>query len=379
MTKIYLIRHAEAEGNLYRRIHGWYDGAVTDMGYRQIEALKQRFADIKIDAVYSSDLKRARETASAIYIPKKLPLRQLKKLREVNMGIWEDRCWGEVEQFQPEQVSYLNFSPDKWQIDGCENYFDSLNRIRQTIINIATQNKGKNVAVVSHGSIIRILLADTFGYRPDEINRVLYCDNTAVVLLNVDNNRITIEYYNDNSHLPEEISAFHRETWWKSDDGKDGRNLYFLPMDVYKSGNLYLRRYRDAWIQSHGNDDGFSPIYLDWARKRSRENPQTVMEAFLEGTPCGMLELAQSYGQAEGVGHISFLYLEEEYRGKGLAIQMIGQAHSFYKNLGRKKLRLKVTETNRRAFTFYQKYGFRIVEKELGQIGEICVMERDIH
>jgi probable phosphoglycerate mutase len=74
MTKIYLIRHAEAEGNLYRRIHGWYDGAVTDMGYRQIEALKQRFADIKIDAVYSSDLKRARETAiSDIYIPKKLP------------------------------------------------------------------------------------------------------------------------------------------------------------------------------------------------------------------------------------------------------------------------------------------------------------------
>ncbi len=378
MTDIYLIRHAEAEGNLYRRIHGWTDGAVTPMGLKQIEALEDRFGRIKIDAVYSSDLRRAVQTASAVHVPKKLPLRTTKALREVNMGVWEDRCWGEVERFEPEQAYYLNFSPDKWRVEGCEAYRDSLRRIKTAILDIARENEGKTAAVISHGSVIRILLADVLGYPPSEINRVLYCDNTAVALLRVANGKINVEYYNDNSHLPEEISAFHRDTWWAAEDAKDGRDIYFLPMDVWKSGDLYLRRYRDVWIQSHGHDGGFSSVYLDWARKRSREDPQTVVEAYLEGVPCGMLELAPSSGIYENAGHIAFLYLEEAYRNRGLAVQLIGQAHSFYSRLGRNKLRLRVADTNLPAVKFYKKYGFRTVSREQGQFGEICLMEKDI-
>ena len=56
MTTLYLIRHAEAEGNLYRRIHGQFDTNVTPNGRRQIAALARRFASIDIDACYSSDL-----------------------------------------------------------------------------------------------------------------------------------------------------------------------------------------------------------------------------------------------------------------------------------------------------------------------------------
>ena len=69
MTTLYLIRHAEAEGNLYRRIHGQYNSLITDNGYRQIQALQERFADVPIDAVYSSDLFRTMTTARAIYVP----------------------------------------------------------------------------------------------------------------------------------------------------------------------------------------------------------------------------------------------------------------------------------------------------------------------
>ena len=56
MTTLYLIRHAEAEGNLYRRIQGWYNSLITDHGFLQIEALARRFRDIPVDAVYSSDI-----------------------------------------------------------------------------------------------------------------------------------------------------------------------------------------------------------------------------------------------------------------------------------------------------------------------------------
>ena len=96
MTTIYLIRHAEAEGNLYRRIHGWYDALITDNGFAQIAALQRRFQDIHIDAVWSSDLYRTQTTARAVYVPKGLELHTDPGLREVHTGDWEDKPWGEV-------------------------------------------------------------------------------------------------------------------------------------------------------------------------------------------------------------------------------------------------------------------------------------------
>ena len=83
MTTIYLIRHAEAEGNLYRIAQGQANSSITDRGERQIQALARRFADIPIDAVYASDLYRTCATASAIYKPKGLPLHRRRDLREI--------------------------------------------------------------------------------------------------------------------------------------------------------------------------------------------------------------------------------------------------------------------------------------------------------
>ena len=75
MTRLYLIRHAEAEGNIYRMAHGHHNGLITnDRGYQQIDALRERFRDIPIDAVYASDLYRTQITARAIWLPKALPL-----------------------------------------------------------------------------------------------------------------------------------------------------------------------------------------------------------------------------------------------------------------------------------------------------------------
>ena len=70
MTKITIIRHAEAEGNLYRRVHGWFNSNITPTGRAQIQRLEERFRDdvangINYDVIYSSDLIRTMETAGA--------------------------------------------------------------------------------------------------------------------------------------------------------------------------------------------------------------------------------------------------------------------------------------------------------------------------
>ena len=91
MTTIYLVRHAEAEGNLYRIAHGHYNSCITDdRGCRQIRALAERFRDVPVDAVYASDLIRTRTTAQSIYLPKGLQLHPDPAFREICMGEWED-------------------------------------------------------------------------------------------------------------------------------------------------------------------------------------------------------------------------------------------------------------------------------------------------
>lgn len=378
MTKIYIIRHAEAEGNLYKRIHGHYDSLLTELGYRQVEALEDRFRAVQIDAVYSSDLIRTRETAKAIYLPKDLPLIVSSELREVNMGVWEDLYWGEVEDEYPEQLYYYNTSPEKWQIEGGENYFELQSRIVSAVLRIAAENSGRTIAIFTHGAAIRALLGYILNIQPSNISTIQYCDNTAVALLNIDEGKISLEYMNDDSHLSDDLSSFRKETWWKEEGCTDNRNMRFLPMDLNTEGKTYLNCYRDAWYEAHGTYRGFSNIYLQWAKSRSHVDPHSVARAYLKGVPCGIIELAGETDRGDNSGHIAFLYLSPEFRGRGLAVQLIGYAVWYYRKLGRTKLILHVSVENKRAQALYKKYGFCPTATEKGTVCEILVMEKDI-
>ena len=110
MTTLYLIRHAEAEGNLYRRIHGQYNSLITDNGYRQIAALRDRFANVPIDAVYSSDLFRTMTTARALFVPKGLPLVTRSDLREISMGQWEDYSWAGIDRREHARMALFSWT-----------------------------------------------------------------------------------------------------------------------------------------------------------------------------------------------------------------------------------------------------------------------------
>ena len=155
MTTIYLVRHAEAEGNLYRRIHGWYDALVTENGFRQIAALERRFQGVQVDAVYSSDLYRTMATARAVYRPKGLELHTDPRLREINMGGWEDRPWGEIRQLTPEEMSRFNRSDPTWQAPNGESLGQAGGRALSALLDIARAHPDQTAAVFSHGTVIR--------------------------------------------------------------------------------------------------------------------------------------------------------------------------------------------------------------------------------
>ena len=114
MTTMYLIRHAEAEGNLYRIAQGQHDSRITDWGYRQIAALAERFRGEHIDAVYASDLTRTCVTAGAVAATHGLPIHKCSGLREICVGGWEGKTWGEIARADAENLERFTVRPDLW-------------------------------------------------------------------------------------------------------------------------------------------------------------------------------------------------------------------------------------------------------------------------
>ena len=158
MTTIYLIRHAEAEGNLFRRAQGHWNGKITERGKKQIDALAERFKDVHIDAVYSSDLDRARDTAGALLRGRDLELHTTRQLREIHMGVWEGDSWGNLSYKWPEQMYNFNNDPDRWVVPGAESFAQCRARMTAAIAEIAAAHDGQTIGVVAHGMCIKIFL-----------------------------------------------------------------------------------------------------------------------------------------------------------------------------------------------------------------------------
>ena len=380
MTTIYLIRHAEAEGNIYRRYHGWYNSLITLNGYRQIQALEKRFEGVRIDAVYSSDLFRTMTTAGALYKSRGLELHTDSGLREIGGGVWEDKTWGWLHREDEGALDAFNRADPAWQVEGSETFGGVQMRVTHAIRRIAAAHPGQTVAIFSHGTAIRTALAKFYGYSLDQIARVPHGDNTCVSKLLIDGEQVDVEYFNDNSHLGD-LSTLGRQNWWRkggrADYGKS--NLWFRPLDFRKESGFYLEARREAWETIHKTMRGFDGEgFLADAQAHSRYAPDSVLAAVREEQPVGVLQMDFRRDADIKVGGIPFFYLSPEARVQGLGVQLLGQAVSTYRPLGRQFLRLRCAPENLRARRFYERYGFQKIGQEPGGLGMLDVLEKFI-
>ena len=108
MTRIYIVRHCEAVGNIKRIFQGHTDLDITELGAKQLEALQNRFGDIKLDRVFSSPLIRAKKTGLAIIGEKNIPLEINDGLIEINGGVIEGKEYAVVYNQFPDLVLYFH-------------------------------------------------------------------------------------------------------------------------------------------------------------------------------------------------------------------------------------------------------------------------------
>lgn len=377
MTTVYLIRHGQAEGNLYRRCHSWHNGLLTGKGREQIKALEKRFEGVHFDAVYSSDLYRAMATAGAIYRPRGLTLRVDPRLREIGAGVWEDVPWGQLLYDHRESLTaFLSCDPG-WQVEGCETFAQVRARVMASVEQIAAAHPGQTVAVVSHGCAIRTGLSGWLGFGLDEIHKVVLPDNTGVAKLEIEGERVNVAYHNDSSHLGGPVPSPASSAY--GIPGMERNALRFRPLPLPREKERYLEARRDGWLASHGAMDGFDgEKFLAVAQRNSARDENCVLLALLGDAPVGVLQMDWEQDAGQSAGRVPFFYMAPEFRSKGLGVQLLGQAVSVYRAMGRQVLRLRCAPENERAKKFYISHGFYKVGEEPGGVGHLDTMEKYI-
>ncbi len=379
MTTVYLIRHAEAEGNLHRRIHGHYNALITENGFLQIKALEERFREIPVDGVWASDLYRTMTTARSIYEPKGLELHTDSQLREIHMGDWEDHPWGEIYYTQPEEMTRFNTCDPEWQAPNGEDLAQVGDRVLEAVTRIARQYPNQTVAIFTHGTAIRQVLANVMGLTPQQWNTLSHSENTAVSCLNYDGEKFQIQYHGDASHLSEDLTTLGKQMWWRKDGKARDVNLWFRPIQWPQEKELYVEARHEAWISVHGTEIPFDGDgFLADAQTHLSHTPWGVTVAMAEDQVAGILQLDPQRYQEDGAGYIPFFYIVPQRREQNLGIQLIGQAVAFYRKLGRDRLRLRCAPHNHRAQHFYQKYGFYKIGDETGSRVPLDILEKYI-
>ena len=161
--ELHLIRHGQTNWNEERRAQGQSDSVLTELGIKQAKALGIRISAVPFDALYCSSSKRTRQTVAHAFPAWKKPVTYLDSLREIKMGKWEGRLYAELESESPESFKHFWHEPHKFDVPGAETFFQLQSRALAAIRDIYSQHAGQLIALVSHGALIKTVLAHIEG------------------------------------------------------------------------------------------------------------------------------------------------------------------------------------------------------------------------
>jgi 2,3-bisphosphoglycerate-dependent phosphoglycerate mutase len=209
IMRLFLIRHAESQGNFERRLQGRREFPLTERGIAQAHALAQRLVPLPLSAVYSSPVGRAMQTAEVIADKACLDVVAEPRLQEYDFGeAVSGLTWQEIRQKEPAIVEVLRSGgPDFPSYPGEEGRAAFQARVRAAMRAIAERHDGRErVAVITHAGPITLFLFDVLGreyHRP--IPFVL--DNASITTVEVDNSaashlpRMVVTGINDACHV----------------------------------------------------------------------------------------------------------------------------------------------------------------------------------
>ncbi len=201
MTELLFIRHGETDWNRQQRFQGQLDVPLNALGLTQAQRLAERLAADPHDALFSSDLQRAQQTAAPLAARWQVTPTLLSGLREQRFGMLEGLDLPTIQARHPDLWQrWLEHHGDYALPEGGESLRQFHSRVLATVRELAEQSRGLRVAVVTHGGVLDMLWRTCHGLSLDGLRG---CDipNTGLNRLRWAKGTLQIEQWADDSHL----------------------------------------------------------------------------------------------------------------------------------------------------------------------------------
>ena len=210
-TRLTVLRHGETAWNQDTRIQGHTDIDLNDTGRWQAAQVARALADEPLTAVYSSDLRRAFDTAQAVAHAQGLTAIPNTGLRERCFGMLEGKTWAEIETHHPAEATLWRTRVPEWAPDGGESLVALRDRVLAVLNTLAAQHMGEHIALVAHGGVLDAIYRAATGLEL-QAPRSWLLKNAAINRLLWTPDSLTLVGWGDVAHLESAAASLDEKT-----------------------------------------------------------------------------------------------------------------------------------------------------------------------
>lgn len=200
MTRIILVRHGETDWNSAKRYQGYSDIALNQKGIEQAKLAAERLAGENIHAVYSSDLKRAVQTADYIASKHGLLVQKHSGFREIHFGRWEGYTYKQAMADNPDLLTAIYNGKTEVCMPEGESFRLVQKRAVAALDECIEKYLGCTFVVVAHGGALCTMICKILGKSLSEMWSIEQ-KYTAISIIEYDNGKGEFRMFNDNKHL----------------------------------------------------------------------------------------------------------------------------------------------------------------------------------
>lgn len=207
---IYIVRHGQSMGNLKGGFAGHTDYPLSELGHKQARLTADYLKDVHIEAVISSTLTRAKQTAEPIASDRGLSVIPDKDFMEMNFGDWEGMSIADVEEQYDGAFTIWKTQMYKTVCPGGESTLSCYERAVKALKKTAEKYDGQDICITTHGAIIKCLTCWLRGMPIEQMQDIPWADNASVMKLEHKDGKFTILYENQSDHMGEFVTGVRR-------------------------------------------------------------------------------------------------------------------------------------------------------------------------
>ncbi|MBU5269788.1 histidine phosphatase family protein [Clostridium cochlearium] len=200
-TILYITRHGQTIWNTQRKMQGWKDSPLTQLGLKQAKRLGKRLEDDNIDIIYSSPLGRALKTAKIIRGQRDISILCDERLKEIKLGKWEGIEHYVIDSDYKEEIYNFWNNPKLYKSVEGETFLQLRNRVKDFLDEIIKKHKNKTILIVTHAITLKAIMNYIEDLTIDNFWGEPHINPTSLTKVEIEESNVKILLNADISHL----------------------------------------------------------------------------------------------------------------------------------------------------------------------------------